>query len=332
MESLAVTILPTRKCNLRCSYCKIKNQNFPNELSWSDWVIILKKINEQFSNICFTVLLGGDITTWGEDLVKFVAAMSNTEISYAFTTNGLLLTETYLKKLKKYGLNSISLSLDTLKIRKDKHENIKSQTTVKLLPLLNTLGFEELHCTVTVDNTNLEEIPEIIEFLTNQKTYSEITPMLYGKNSSYDYTSDYKTLKNRLFTVEDVGKINEVMQKVIEMKKEGYLVHNTNDYLLNWSKWGIKQNWKCGYPVNLVADADGSMRLCLQIKGNSVTKHHIGSLDFGAFLKDWYKDYNEFCQGCYWNCSAESKFIYEKTGSIEAVKQYFNHAVMEIDL
>jgi len=159
MKPLVATILPTRKCNLRCSYCKIRNQNFPNELNWEQWVSHLKKLNEQFDSLCFTVLLGGDITTWGEDLVKFVAAMSETGIPSGFTTNGLLLTNEFLKKLKKNGLDSVSVSLDTMNSREDRHERMKSLGTIMLLPRLNRLGFKDLHCTITVDKTNLEELP-----------------------------------------------------------------------------------------------------------------------------------------------------------------------------
>lgn len=331
MKPLVLTILPTRKCNLRCSYCRIKNQNFPNELGWEQWVSHLKKLNEQFDSLCFTVLLGGDITTWGDDLVKFVGEMAKTNIPYGFTTNGLLLTEEYLKKLKKNGLDSVSVSLDTLKTRGDKNETIKSVGTKVLLPLLNKLGFKELHCTITVDNTNLEELPSIIKYLTSQNTYSEITPMLFGKSEAYDYTSSYEVLENRLLTEKDKGRIDHVMMGIVRMKKEGYLIHNTDNYLLSWSQWGIKQQWKCRYPVGLVADADGFMRLCLQIKGERVTKHNIGSLDFKKFLQDWYLDYHKLCRGCYWNCHYEAEYLYRKTGSVEAVRDYYNHNVKKAE-
>lgn len=330
MKPLVLTILPTRKCNLRCSYCKIGNQNFPNELNWYQWVSNIKKLNEQFDSLCFTVLLGGDITTWDEDLVQFVGEMAKTDIPYGFTTNGLLLTNEYLTRLKNNGLDSVSVSLDTMTSRADRNERMKSLGTIMLLPRLNRLGFKDLHCTVTVDRTNLEELPKLIKFLTSQNTYSEITPMLFGKNDAYDYTSSYEDLKNRLFTEEDKGRIDAVMMEIVRMKKEGYLIHNTDNYLLSWSRWGIKQQWKCGYPVGLVADADGSMRLCLQIKGKRVTNHDIGSLDFKKFLQDWYLDYYEFCRGCFWNCHYEAEYLYEKTGSVEAVRDYYNHNIKKV--
>jgi MoaA/NifB/PqqE/SkfB family radical SAM enzyme len=327
MQPLALTVLPTRKCNLNCAYCKIRNQNFPNELNWKEWVGVLKKVTRQFPSICFTVLLGGDITMWGENLVKFVKKMSKTNISWNFTTNGVLLSEKFLRKLKKNGLESISLSLDSLEKREDMWEDLKGKTTIGLLDILNQLSYKELHCTITVDKTNLEELPTLVKFLTSKNTYAEITPIIYGKNESYDYANSYETLKDRLSTEKDKEKIDEVMKELVEMKKQGYLIHNTDDYLLNWSKFVIRQNWKCEYPVNLVPDADGTMRLCLHIKGEKVRKHNIKNLDFEKFLKDWYDDYKKFCQGCYWNCSYESKYIYEKTNDLDLVRDYFNHKV-----
>ena len=331
MKPLSLTILPTRKCNLSCSYCKIHNQNFPNELGWEQWVIHLKRLNEKIPSIGFTILLGGDITTWGDDLPKFTKAMTEAGLSFAFTTNGVLLDETFLKKLKETAATSVSVSLDTLKSRADSCENNKSLATMALLPMMNRLGFKDLHCTVTVDSTNLEEVPAIIRYLTSQKTYAEITPMLFGKSAAYDYTSSFEDLKDRLFTREDKDRIEKVMNEIIQMKREGYLIHNTDDFLLCWPAYGIRQQWKCKYPMGLVADADGSMRLCLQIKGNRVTKHNIGSLDFDKFLEDWKLDYKEHCSGCYWNCSYESKYVYEKTGSIEMVEKYYSHGVKEVE-
>jgi len=332
MKPLSLTILPTRKCNLKCSYCNIHDQHFPNELNWKQWVDNLKSLHEKIPSIGFTILLGGDVTTWGDDLPKFTKEMSKVGLPFAFTTNGVLLDETFLKKLKETATTSVSVSLDTLKNRADKHENIKSNTTMALLPMMNRLGFKDLHCTVTVDSTNLEEVPAIIKYLTSQKTYAEITPMLFGKSVAYDYTSSYWNLRYRLFTEKDKERIDAVMARIVAMKKEGYLIHNTDAFLLRWSTYGIRQHWKCRYPIGLVADADGSMRLCLQIKGDRVTKHNIGSLDFDKFLEDWHEDYLDNCQGCYWNCSYESKYVYEQTGSVADVEKYYSHGVRGLGL
>jgi MoaA/NifB/PqqE/SkfB family radical SAM enzyme len=166
-------------------------------------------------------LLGGDITVWGDDLIKFVKEMKETNIPYGFTTNMVLLTEEHLKNLKENGLDSISVSLDTLKNRKDGSENHKSWRAISSLPLLNELGFKELHCTIAVDKTNLEELPKIVEFLTRNKTYSEITPMLFGKSEAYDYTSSYEDLKDRLFISQDKQRIDKVMEEIVRMKKYG---------------------------------------------------------------------------------------------------------------
>jgi len=327
MKPLAITALPTRKCNLNCQYCKIKNNNFPNELNWEQWIVGLEKLYRQFDSLCFTCLLGGDITVWKDDLVKFVKGMSSTGIFYSFTTNGLLLTENFLKKLKENGLDSISVSLDSLKLRKDKFEYIKSQKTLVLLDLLNKLGFKELHCTITVDKINLTELPEIVRFLTKNKVVSEITPLIFGKTKAYDYASSREDLKDRILTTRDKYQVDEIMSKLVEMKRQGYLIHNTDNYLLNWSRYGIKQQWKCRYPIKLVLDADGTMRLCLHIKGDLVTRHNISNLNFKTFLRDWRKDFKKLCHGCYWNCQYEPKYIYEKTKDFKSVINYFNHRV-----
>jgi len=294
-------------------------------LNWKEWARYIKELVKKNPSIQFVCLLGGDISVWGEKLVSFSKRMK--EIFWNFTTNGVLLNdEKKLKKLRKE-MDSISLSLDSLKPKEDVWERLKSQTTIKLLPLLNKLGFRDLHCTITIDKTNLEELPDLVKFLTKNKTWAEITPVIFGKNKNYDYAASFDVLKKRLFTKKDIPKIKKIMLKMVEMKKEGYLIHNTDNYLLNWSKYVVKQQWKCGYPINLVFDADGSARLCLHVKGKRVVKHNIKDFNFDDFLKDWYKDFKELCKGCYWNCQYEPKYIYEKTKDLKDIKDYFNHKV-----
>jgi len=328
---LSVTILPTRKCNLNCAYCKIRNQNFVNELDWKRWIMYIRRLNKKIGSICFWILLGGEITTWGEDLIKFVKEISKTEIPWNFTTNGVLLTKEFLFKLRTSGLKSISVSLDSLKPREDFFENLKSQRTIQILDRLNKYGFKDLHCTITVDRTNLEELPQLIKFLTSKKTYSEITPLIFGKSPAYDYAGSHEELKDRLFTEKDKDKILKIMTEVIKMKKFDYLIHNTDYYLFHWANWGIRQDWKCGYPTSLVFDADGSARLCLHIKGKRAPKHNIKNFDYKRFLLDWYQDYEELCQGCYWNCQFEPAYIYGITKKVELVKKYFMHQVQDVE-
>ncbi|MHA1590946.1 MAG: radical SAM protein [Candidatus Heimdallarchaeaceae archaeon] len=327
-EPFIATILPTRKCNLNCSYCRIRKQDFPNELNWKEWVSCLKLLYKQFDTMGFSVLLGGDVMTWGNDLVKFAEEMEKTGLPYAVNTNGVGLTDEVLLKLKHAG---ISTSLDTLNERGDKSETIKSQTTKQLIPRMNALGFKDLHCTITVDSTNLEEVPEIVRFLTDHNTWAEINGMVYGKNPAYDFCGSKEDLKDRLFVEGDQIRIDRTMNKLVRMKEDGCLIHNTDHFLLNWSKYGIHQQWKCGHPMGLAIDADGSMRLCLLIKGSRVPKHNVKNLNYKKFLDDWYKDYNDFCEGCYWDCQYEPEYIYRKTKCVKAVEKYYNHGVKEVE-
>jgi MoaA/NifB/PqqE/SkfB family radical SAM enzyme len=328
MKIFDVTVIPTRVCNLDCSYCKIKRKTADNELRWDQWVDVLSKLESQIPTLCFMVLLGGEITTWKKDFLSFTKRMrERVKTPWGFTTNGILLNRKFLQELKAAGQNYISISLDSLVHTSllDKYEMIKSEKTLELIDLINELGFEETHCTITVDKNNLEELPFIVEFLSKKGVYSEITPLIFGKDDSYDYASSLSEMKDRV--LDSPTEVDDVMHEIVSMKEEGYLIHNTDDYLLNWREHGIYQKWKCYYPYNLVLDSDGSCRLCLHIKGKRVPKHHTSSFNYEEFLSDWKKDFKELCKGCYWNCQYEPKYIWDETKDLECVRNYFSHEV-----
>lgn len=99
------------KCNLRCKHCfnEFLTKNSP-KMQLRDYARVIKEAQSLGAvNFAFQ---GGEILICEgyEDLLKLVDAK---RYSLAITTNGLLLTKAIAKKLKKIGVNTVAVSLDS---------------------------------------------------------------------------------------------------------------------------------------------------------------------------------------------------------------------------
>ncbi|MFQ5835037.1 MAG: radical SAM/SPASM domain-containing protein [bacterium] len=105
-----VTIMPTLRCNLRCSMCTWTHEPEHKELSFEEIIKILEDLKEL--GVRVVRYTGG-----GEPLVfpRFIDLMKTTKEMGFFghlTTNGLLLTEDRTKEIVKMGWDRIVVSVD----------------------------------------------------------------------------------------------------------------------------------------------------------------------------------------------------------------------------
>ena len=102
----------TKRCPLRCIYCKDETEKSENELSASQ----IEKIVRAFAACGITKvrLTGGEPLT-RDDIIDIAECIGKTEgiTKLAITTNGVRLKE-YAKGLKKSAVSAINISLDTL--------------------------------------------------------------------------------------------------------------------------------------------------------------------------------------------------------------------------
>ena len=157
----------TDRCNLRCFYC------MPGEgINWLQRSELMSY--EEMLRIS-RVLVGMGIDkiriTGGEpfvrrDLMDFLTALSATPglQKIAVTTNGVL-TAPYLPELKKLGINTFNLSLDTL----DRNRFFSMTRRDELPAVLNTLDALLSHDmdirinAVVMENRNIQDILNLVE-------------------------------------------------------------------------------------------------------------------------------------------------------------------------
>lgn len=155
------------RCNLRCTYCMPENG-----LTWIKQNELMT--DEEMLRICsvFTKMGVDKIRiTGGEpfvrknsiELIRKISELDGlTDLS--LTTNGLL-TEPYIPELKKFGIKSVNLSLDTL--NKDRFFKITRRNSFdKVMKTLEALLQHHIRVkinTVVMENENIEDIIPLVE-------------------------------------------------------------------------------------------------------------------------------------------------------------------------
>ncbi|MDH3973677.1 MAG: radical SAM protein [Deltaproteobacteria bacterium] len=157
----------TKRCNLKCEHCYLdaaELEGGEGDLTTAEALGIVDEIAE----LCPGAML---ILTGGEplarpDLIDIVQYASDKGLNVVLGTNGTLLNEAVILRMKLAGLQGVGLSLDS--INPVSHDDFRGspgcwQKTVDAIDLLkkNDLEFQ-LQFTVT--RNNYDEIPELIEF------------------------------------------------------------------------------------------------------------------------------------------------------------------------
>lgn len=157
----------TRVCNLRCKHC-LNNSGIKesNEIEYSELLRIIKLlIQAGIFEIRFT---GGEPLLYPKifDIIKLC---TDNGIYVSMGTNGTLMTESVIKKLKKCGLNKVIISLDGTK---KSHDSIRGtgtyDKTINAINLLKKYKIDYKINSVIMKN-NMDDIIELAKQMYKEK-------------------------------------------------------------------------------------------------------------------------------------------------------------------
>lgn len=307
---LNVIVLLTRRCPFSCSYCRIvKNYSpivssaFEEEKNLDFWKEQLSYFKDKDT---FLTILGGEplLLDWLPDLIQFLNEL-RPDYWYALVSSGVGMTKEKFRKFCEIGLRNWSFSWD---FTGDRFIKAKTNLGYKIaLEFKEVLGdkIDLVAVSVLKDECSSGVFEEVIENFTKNGIWLEITLLDFSKSEYYDFaepTQPFKPVPKDDFL--------RCVEKAIEMKKKGYLIHNNFEELYAWMEYPeefLRGDAYCHNPfANLTIDADGKLRLCLRIRGDKITKYTLKDLSDGEKLDEiisaMREDYRKLCMGCNQNC------------------------------
>ena len=157
------------KCNLRCSYCMPAN-GVPltpkSQLMQADEILKIAKVFVR--NGVDKIRLTGGEPLVRKDFTDILKKLSDLPVKLSVTTNAVL-ADRYIEDFRKYGLNDINVSLDTLLPEKFKMITRRDQfkKAWENIHLLITEGFNVKINAVLMKDFNEDEIIDFIFFTRN---------------------------------------------------------------------------------------------------------------------------------------------------------------------
>lgn len=297
----------TRKCNMNCPYCNITYRS-AEELSFEQWreaLQIIKRLGAK--NL---VLLGGEPSLY-EKICELVAFAEKIGLECSLTTNAIN-NYNMVEKILDAGLNKIGISVDNLDFTKSispakcKHG---LELILNLLKNYNKKPIQIINYTV-VNKKNIHDIVDLIKFMNNKGVNIYLLPYHWGNEGAFEHRKNND--KYAFTTNQDYEDYGNTMDQILKMKKEGFKIVNSEEFILASKKHILSLDWKCEGLSELRVDSDGKMVCCCDNVGKVNENFTIFDLKDPEKLQAFFKIRGEDarkCKGCLWPSSFEAENI-----------------------
>jgi len=302
MKIIKAEILISRQCNLRCGYCAMWRKE-RNEISVQAWIEIFETLTKKLSCPFYPIYGAEPLLYPGiYDIIKYFS--DNRTAAYSLLTNATQLDSVAKRKLLDAGLDSITLSVDSLSMPGNGSIGKRNDVALKAIQWAIENRIEDVQGTSCVHRQNIEQIPELVRYLSSE-----------GVWYSFDFIHDNKGQDPRLSKVaspnpeyafsweRDWHTILEFLETMLRMKKEGFMIYQPEAWfeklLVDPIKFVVDREWKCSDPSWVTIDSDGSVLMC--------DDYFVPSGIPAVELPDRWDEFVEFkkrevknCRGCAW--------------------------------
>lgn len=316
--------LLTRRCNLRCDYCRLvrdyagKPEEYPdmsyfykNEISPDEVISLLQRLSKHNKNM-FHIFYGGEPTLYN-GLIEVIDFCNKNNIYYTIITNS---TEVARRKIielvSKVGtLRGLTASVDPVLIKEFEDDDIHKKSHEGFRHLIDYKDIvEDLVAEITCTSKNFEYLLPLVCKLSLNGIWSSITMIELTVSKYYDFSNcTDKSLRVTKTMAYDT---------LMLLKSGSYKIHMKEKLLPVLYKY-LPQLYDCKIGKipfhNLTIDADGSPRLCLRIRGikapsKKMTDYISKEGNFSeSFLSNMVEDYQKLCRRCIWTCPMMSEIV-----------------------
>lgn len=267
----------TRKCNLNCGYCCVRDPS-KKELDEGEMKRVIDKLHSLGCRyICF---YGGE-PTLRKDLAALVEHANKKHIFTVVATNGVLLTPEYIGRLGKAGLDAVSTSVDSVTGFKHSKKSYAAHKKVlsDLVKAREKFGFM-VAVNIVLTKKNIDEVIETIRLVNRLKLPAAVG--LINEN-----TCSGKPLDKALFfsRPEEKEKLCRVVDEIIKLKKNGQNIFEPMQYLKDMKKFVKKEiDWYCCAGKHYFSvDCDGKFQICAALPAEDVSIFDVGRDYFSRF-------------------------------------------------
>jgi len=333
----------TRKCNLKCDYCAIvkdysnKPDVYPNMSHYiknempTELVIAGLRAFKVHNPNMFHIFYGGE-PLLRKDLPLIINYCNDNEIAYTIISNNTKEIQTQIKRLfdATGHVEGFTSSVDPIIAVGVKPEDSirKSIEGLQRLKEIQQKGkVKDVVAEITVMNDNKHLLYDLVKELSSNDIYSDITFVDIAKSPHYDFSNI--THIDKLVMPTD-----ELKAIFSELENDKSLLIHMKDILLPKMFSTLPSNYDCMLDQgihNLTIDADGSVRLCLRIRGTVTPR--ILSIDnlfctkypgqLSNLLQDSiFIDKKVLCKLCNHSCLMMSQYIDESENGEDELIHY----------
>jgi len=277
--------------------------------------MILKGLDsfKKHNSSSFHILYGGE-PLLRKDLPEIVHFCNTNDINYTIITNNSNDVQPMIENLltKVNYITGLTSSVDPVIFDKAATGDRVEKSIAGLKRLTEFIGIiKDLVAEITVDNDTLPFLFPLVEKLTELGINSDITFIDIAKSKYYDFSN--VTDKNLL--VEKSQYVQEQLKKIIDADLNVHMAEVLLPKIYN----DLPSNMDCEIEKNihnLSIDADGTIRLCLRIRGvdtpRRINLSNLFEKDFSLNprLKPMLtRDKLHYCRLCNWTCMRMSQII-----------------------
>jgi MoaA/NifB/PqqE/SkfB family radical SAM enzyme len=321
-----VNWLLTRRCNLRCEYCGIVKVGGKktiayfkkNEIPAKRVITLLNKFRTYNPDI-FHIFYGGEpfLRSDLSDILKFC---NENDINYTIISNCTPDIQPKILKVMRDvgGFRGFTGSVDPSILDEPTTSQSQMKSAAGYWFLLKMQKYvDDVVAEVTMTKENFHRTYDLLKLLSSAGIYASLTAIDINKNYMYDFSA----YSNRERLLKENKKLEALYEKI--MSDDSLLIHMKDEIVPELFRH-VSSDYDCEMEKvihNLTIDADGSIRTCLRIRGDNMSKFCdrdvlIMTNPYGYELDHElaYRmclDRNLYCRGCNHTCVMMSKYVDE---------------------
>ena len=159
----------TLRCNAKCKHCGSRageDCNFKDELTTEEIKNALQSIANKYDTNKILLNITGGEPLMRKDLFEVMEFASNLGYHWGMTTNGILINDDIIQKMKDTKMATISISLDGLEKSHDEFRGVEGsyKKIINNIQKLKEANFLDcLQVTTVVNKSNLNELEEMYD-------------------------------------------------------------------------------------------------------------------------------------------------------------------------